>query len=847
MQMSHLPKEILLIAVLMFAVVGLFSLGNTEYSLPDMSSRTQISVTVGSGNQQAQIPMNMYYRTSLFETVFLASEINAAGVITDLLFYNNFIDNLPGKPTWIWLGETAAEDLSGGWIPSSQLTQVFLGNVDYPSGANTVSIHLTTPYTYGGGNLVLMVHRPWEEDYYSPQDLFLAQTVGDSRSLSSYNHNTQINPDNPPATGVTGQFPKTTFIINVDCMGSLSGNVSSSGSPLEGARVVVETTPQYRMTGANGNYNFPYLPAGTYTVTASKTGFAPVSHTVTITAGQAATQNFALTGLPEVSIEGRVVGSDAPTIGIANASVALAGYAEYSTTTDGNGFFMFPSVYANQTYTYTISSPGYQVLTGEAAVGASNLIMGDIVLSEMAYAPVNVLATEHHTGDLVNITWDEPSIAEEGWIHYDSGENNSSFGTAGSLSFEVAARFPADSLATYVGGFLQAVKIWPAMGGNFAVHVWTGGDASGPGQLVVDQDIIPVLNAWNTVQLDFPIPVTGTEEIWIGFLCDVTGVNPAYAGFDYGPAVDGFGNLIFWQGNWTTLLAVNSYCDFNWNIQGYVGLTPPALETRLAPELTCVPSAGRSLVGYRVWRLLQGQANNENLWISLTDQPITGLAWQDTGWNPVYDGIYLWAVKTVYTGGVMSVPAFSNTITHVTPVGTIAGIVRTASNAPLEGATVTCGDVSATTNSAGAFSLLVEAGIHEVTASHPGYASETQEGVLVQTGQTTTLNFYLDAVANQDDNIPPARTELLGNTPNPFNPETVISYTLRESAPIRIAVYNLRGRLVRVLQDGVLPSGRYRVAWDGTDSRRLPVSSGVYFCRMVSGSYTATSRMALLK
>lgn len=42
--------------------------------------------------------------------------------------------------------------------------------------------------------------------------------------------------------------------------------------------------------------------------------------------------------------------------------------------------------------------------------------------------------------------------------------------------------------------------------------------------------------------------------------------------------------MILWQDQWTTLLAVNSYCDFNWNIQGYVGLTPPALLTS-APEI----------------------------------------------------------------------------------------------------------------------------------------------------------------------------------------------------------------------------------------------------------------------
>lgn len=52
--------------------------------------------------------------------------------------------------------------------------------------------------------------------------------------------------------------------------------------------------------------------------------------------------------------------------------------------------------------------------------------------------------------------------------------------------------------------------------------------------MVLSQPIIPVLNTWNTVMLNTPILITGTEELWIGYLCDTTGFNPAYAGFDEG-------------------------------------------------------------------------------------------------------------------------------------------------------------------------------------------------------------------------------------------------------------------------------------------------------------------------
>lgn len=842
---AHFQCFLIGLIVLAFFVLPISLIANNNKSA--LSDRTQISVTIGAGNLVGRVPVDMSYRTSLFETIYLATEMNAAGTITDIMFYNNFESNLTDKPTQIWLGETLSENLTNGWIPASQLTQVFADNVNYPSGINTITIHLTNPYNYRGGNLVMLVYRPWEEDFYwMNQDLFACQINGDNRSLVTYNDNTQINPDNPPTTGVIGLFPKTTFLINVDGMGSLSGNVSSSGIPLEGARVQIEDSPLYRITGANGNYSFPYIQPGTYTITASKLGYNPQSHTVTILAGQSATQNFALTGIPEVTVEGRVVGSDAPNVGIANATVSFTGYADYTTVTDAQGYFIFYSVYANQTYDYTITAPGYQIYTGQAVVGSSNLDMGEIVLSEMAYSPINVIATEINNGTAVQISWQEPLVPEEGWIHYDSGQNFNAFGTAGSANFEVAARFPADSLAAYAGGYLQAVKIWPAMGGNFVVHIWLGGNALGPGPMVLSQPIIPVLNTWNTVMLNTPILITGTEELWIGYLCDTTGFNPAYAGFDEGPAVNGFGNMILWQDQWTTLLAVNSYCDFNWNIQGYVGLTPPALST-YAPEINLNASNDRSMIGFKVWRLLQGQANNEDFWVSLNEQPTTDLSIIDTAWNNLPDGTYLWAVKSVYTGGVMSDPAFSNSLTLITPVGTIAGFVRSTSNVPIGGATVTCENVSVTTNTAGAYTMLVAAGIHSVTASHPNYQSQTQEGVLVQVGLTTTLNFFLQETAIQDDNIPVVRTELLGNTPNPFNPETIIYYNIKESTPLKINIYDMKGQLVKTLIDEVKTPGHYKVVWDGKDNHNQPVSSGVFFYQMQCKNYSCTKKMLLLK
>jgi hypothetical protein len=95
----------------------------------------------------------------------------------------------------------------------------------------------------------------------------------------------------------------------------------------------------------------------------------------------------------------------------------------------------------------------------------------------------------------------------------------------------------------------------------------------------------------------------------------------------------------------------------------------------------------------------------------------------------------------------------------------------------------------------------------------------------------------------------PASSVLEQNYPNPFNPTTTIGYTVgvvsRQSlvvSNVRLAVYDLLGREVKVLVDENQAPGNYQVRFDGT---RL--SSGVYFFRLTVGNHTETKQMMLLR
>ncbi|HRR98542.1 MAG TPA: CARDB domain-containing protein, partial [Candidatus Syntrophosphaera sp.] len=197
----------------------------TKHQNIEIYPEGMIVKTVGMGNCIGRIPILFYWKNSLTETIYLASEINGTGWITDIQYYNNFVSNLYGKPINIWMGETTLTDLSGGWIPCTQLTQVFSGTVDFPTGQNDIMIHLSTPYFYNGGNLVVMVERPWDTHYYFNPDVFILHMGTEiCRTLSNASDFEDYDPANPPTdASVEDVIPVTTFIFDTSVSGTIAG------------------------------------------------------------------------------------------------------------------------------------------------------------------------------------------------------------------------------------------------------------------------------------------------------------------------------------------------------------------------------------------------------------------------------------------------------------------------------------------------------------------------------------------------------------------------------------------------------------------------------------------------
>jgi hypothetical protein len=93
----------------------------------------------------------------------------------------------------------------------------------------------------------------------------------------------------------------------------------------------------------------------------------------------------------------------------------------------------------------------------------------------------------------------------------------------------------------------------------------------------------------------------------------------------------------------------------------------------------------------------------------------------------------------------------------------------------------------------------------------------------------------------------PTTYRLVQNAPNPFNPTTKIAFSVPHESPVSIRVYDVTGRLVSTLVDGVVEAGSHEVVWRGTNEAGVDVGSGVYFCTMEAQGFHDSRKMLLLK
>ncbi len=123
-----------------------------------------------------------------------------------------------------------------------------------------------------------------------------------------------------------------------------------------------------------------------------------------------------------------------------------------------------------------------------------------------------------------------------------------------------------------------------------------------------------------------------------------------------------------------------------------------------------------------------------------------------------------------------------------------------------------------------------------VTASLPGIVAALM-----------TIHPSITADADDGDDVLPVTFELRQNRPNPFNPTTMIEFTLPRRQRVTLEIFDILGRIVSRPVDDILGAGTHQVEWNGADLLGNAVSSGIYIYRIVSDDGMACRKMALVK
>ncbi len=184
-------------------------------------------------------------------------------------------------------------------------------------------------------------------------------------------------------------------------------------------------------------------------------------------------------------------------------------------------------------------------------------------------APENLYAEA--LGDSAHLWWNKANIILD-WLYYDDGVYASSVG-AGAAQFDVAVRIPVDVLATYNGFNLTTLRIYITTSGintDYTGRVWTKEGINDPvliAEIAIDEADI-VWDAWNDYELETPLLIDATKELWFGYYMDEPDGDFAAAGSAV--AIDGLGNMIYYNSAWTTLLELAPTLDYNWMVRAKV-------------------------------------------------------------------------------------------------------------------------------------------------------------------------------------------------------------------------------------------------------------------------------------
>ncbi|MCB5255355.1 MAG: carboxypeptidase regulatory-like domain-containing protein, partial [Candidatus Cloacimonetes bacterium] len=669
-------------------------------------------VAIGDGTSTNTItgpptPYGTYHKNFRQQFLYTADDMMAHGAVPGeiyaLAFNVHDLNTCSPMPNYRIRMKTTQQTGLTTTFETGQYTQVFMQNDFMPTAGWNLHTFDAPFFWDGTSNLLVDIITDLLASAYTRNAMVYYTPTTYPSSLRYQSDSTAA--DTATTGSVLSNRSNTRFYLNVEEMGSLSGTVTASGSPLADVVISIDDTSYEAITSASGQYSFPYLFEGDYTLTAHKIGYEDRSIGFSIVEDQNTTVDIVMTESASVNVTGTIVGSDNPTVGLSEGVINLTGVIDYTANTNAAGQFVVSNVLSGNTYDYAISRAGYQTATGTIVVGSTDYAMGSITLNELTLPPSAITATVNAAETAVNLIWGSPGTP--GNYHFFDFENDnggwvpSSDWTDPLGDWEYTDAYDITNWnPSYTAGNVTPPGTAHSGTGMWGTKINTNYTNSG-GYSYLTQTLD--FSGFSETQMKFwswenlfgdwdyaQVSINGTL-VW-GPSWDYTGTIWQERIIDLS-AYDGMSDVVvrFEMFATTTVNYAGWYIDDVYigpAGQDVVRTSPPSVISgefrglsemqaaqlaesraslrpvrRMANNLSQpIHNPSRLPVGYQVWRLEYGQENTPAQWISLTPTMITDTTFADPAWPGFPDGVYRWAVKTIYTNDVESNPGFSNTI-----------------------------------------------------------------------------------------------------------------------------------------------------------------------------------------
>lgn len=571
-------------------------------------------------------PLNLYYKYGASQNIYSAEEIGIPrGRISNILTSYSCYSDLTNAAVKIYLSNTDRVSNADGWIPLDEYALVFDGHIDISSSKTVLDFELQNAFDYEGGNIAMLVVTSLADasrSYLSMSQPYYTSPLAGNSAIGYGNDSNQFD--------FTKSFTSrrgnscVTFMMRSGGA-AVTGFVTDSGNnPVEGTEVAIPEIRASTKSGADGSFRFDFVPNGESSIQAKMFGYKDREAAKITVSDKDASTTIRIEKLPVYTVSGRVLAPDGNPV--EKADIALAGYADLTTTSNTDGTFPFSDVVVSDETTVTVSKDRYVDYSETFNLNADRN-MGDITLGYAHFAPAGI--TVAASDGAASLTWDSPS-AETDFI-YDSGKADTQIGfseSIGTIVIGTAFRTPMtlNSISWFTtseGGPHNSVNV-------YIYDLDEEGNPTGT-MLYSERAVRNTDGQWTELTLENPVDAPR------GYFVAMN-----YPGF-HGIGVDGDHKAFPFRENTYAFSTDYSSGDFAYfdsetlsgnlmiraagNAWSAEGMKPAASD---APEI-CT---------YNVWRA-SGYGSDD--WTSLNSSPLTTTSFSDATWQNAPAGVYRYA------------------------------------------------------------------------------------------------------------------------------------------------------------------------------------------------------------